>query len=218
MGIGNSRELTGRTGQSASAEYDRAQHPGAHVPDAVINTRLAQSDQNRAAATPRSWAVCLSARPTPARPLRATHSPEQAEHRRPRPGHDRHGPPTDPGSRPAQGPQSRPRSSTPSPSQQEQPGRVVQFPAHEPEAIEPKPDRAESDPKAGPGRIRPGARRHFLDRLGMGQGQRLSWTIKTLEEAIGQSINQANPHPNPQTRPVRRPHDGRCRVLPYSWF
>jgi hypothetical protein len=67
---------------------------------------------------------------------------------------------------------------------QEQPGRVVQFPAHEPEAPEPKPDQSESDPEP----------------------EDISWTAfwtwakangfanrEALEAAIGQSINQLTP-------------------------
>jgi hypothetical protein len=168
------------------------EHIRAHVPDAVINTRLAQSDQNGVVMHAQVMGGSGPSGSAHASAPVGDCSPELAENRALARAMIAMGLPPIQEAAP-------PRESAPAPKlhsvtgQPEQPGRVVQFPAHEPERTEPKPDQSESEPKPDQGESDP-------------EPEDISWTAfwtwakangfpdkKTLEEAIGRSINQLTP-------------------------
>jgi hypothetical protein len=159
------------------------EHIRALVPDAVINTRLAQSDENGVVMHAQIMGGSGPSGSAHASAPIGDCAPEVAENRALARAMIAMGLP--PFQEATQS-----KDTAPAPklhsvaSQQEQPGRVVQFPAHEPEAPEPKPDQSESDPEP----------------------EDISWTAfwtwakangfanrEALEAAIGQSINQLTP-------------------------
>jgi cell pole-organizing protein PopZ len=158
------------------------EHIRAHVPDAVINTRLAQSDQHGVVMHAQIMGGSGPSGSAHASAPVSECAPEMAENRALARAMIAMGLPPVQDAIPA-------KETTPAPklhpvNGQEQPGRVVQFPAHEPERPEPKPDQAEPDPEP----------------------EDISWTAfwtwakangfanrDALEAAIGQSINQLTP-------------------------
>jgi hypothetical protein len=159
------------------------EHIRAHVPDAVVNTRLAQSDQHGVVMHAQIMGGSGPSGSAHASAPIGDCAPEVAENRALARAMIAMGLPSMPDAAPQ-------KETTPAPKlhpvadQPEQPGRVVQFPAHEPERPEPKPEQPESDPEP----------------------EDISWTAfwtwakangfanrDALEAAIGQSINQLTP-------------------------
>jgi hypothetical protein len=159
------------------------EHIRAHVPDAVINTRLAQSDENGVVMHAQIMGGSGPSGSAHASAPVGECAPEVAENRALGRAMIAMGLPPIQEAVPA-------KETTPAPKLhpvadlQDQPGRVVQFPAHEPERTEPKPDQSEPDPDP----------------------EDISWTAfwtwakangfanrDALEAAIGQSINQLTP-------------------------
>ena len=154
------------------------EHIRAHVPDAVVNTRLAHSDQNGVVIHAQIMGGSSPSGSAHASAPVGDASPELAENRAIARAMIAMGLPAIQETAPK----------LHSVAQQDQPSRVVQFPAQEPERPDSKPPELEPDADAEP---RP---------------EDISWTAfwtwaKTngfanrdaLEQAIGQSINQLSP-------------------------
>ena len=160
----------------ASELRQMIEHIRAHVPDAVVNTRLAHSDQNGVVIHAQIMGGSGPSGSAHASAPVDDASPELAENRAIARAMIAMGLPAI----------QEPAPKLHSVAQQDQPSRVVQFPAQEPEQPDSKPTEPETDSDPSP--------------------EDISWTAfwtwakangfanrDALEEAIGQSINQLSP-------------------------
>ncbi|HYP61586.1 MAG TPA: hypothetical protein VEQ36_14240 [Thermomicrobiales bacterium] len=160
----------------ASELRQMIEHIRAHVPDAVVNTRLAHSDQNGVVIHAQIMGGSGPSGSAHASAPVDDASPELAENRAIARAMIAMGLPAI----------QEPAPKLHSVAQQDQPSRVVQFPAQEPEQPDSKPTEPETDSDPRP--------------------EDISWTAfwtwakangfanrDALEEAIGQSINQLSP-------------------------
>ena len=144
----------------ASELRQMIEHIRAHVPDAVVNTRLAHSDQNGVVIHAQIMGGSGPSGSAHASAPVGDASPELAENRAIARAMIAMGLPAI---------QDTAAPKLHSVAQQDQPSRVVQFPAQEPERADNKPSRTRTR-----NRLRSETRRHLLDRvLDLGKGQRL---------------------------------------------